>query len=126
MVSSLWREQPLFAGDFAPPDEKPKVRARIKPRQKSLFRARRLRHGDFLAYGLNKFDNVNAWLTKVQRFVEKGYVIEYGHHGGRDGWARVIEVRKRRRGGLISKAIAPTFVKPEPHQGELPAAPGDG
>ncbi len=118
------RIKPLFDGDFAPPEEKPKARARPKPRQRTLFRARKLRRGDFLAFGLNKFDNVNAWLAKVQRFVEKGYVIEYGHHGGKDGWSRVIEVRKRRRGGLISRAMAPTFARVEPVQGELPGAGG--
>jgi hypothetical protein len=119
----MTREVPLFVGEFAPPEEKPKARVRAKLRQRSLFRAKKLRRGDFPAFGLNRFDNINAWLTKVQRFVERGYVIEYGHQGGRDGWARVVDVRKHGRGGLISKAIAPTFAKPEPVQGELPGEP---
>lgn len=114
------RIKPLFDGEFAPPEEKPKTRARPKPGQKSLFEVKRFRRADFLAQGLNKFDNVNTWLMKVQPFVEKGYVIEYGHQGGRNGWARVAEIKKRRRGRLISKATAPTLVKPEPVQGELP------
>ena len=124
---TAFRDVPLFGGEFAPPEEKPRTCARPKSRPRSLFRARRLGRGDFQSFGLHEFDNVNAWLTKVQRFVEKGYVIEYGHRGGKDGWARVVEVRKRQRGRLISKAIAPTFARPEPVQGALPGEfGGDG
>ena len=116
----MTRIKPLFDGEFAPPEVKPKAHPRPKPKQKSLFKVKRLRRAHFLAQGLNRFDNVNTWLTKVQPFVEKGYVIEYGHEAGRNGWARVAEIKKRRRGWLISKATAPTFVKLEPVQGELP------
>lgn len=121
MTPPLFREQPLFGGEFAPPEEKPKARARTKPKQKSLFKVKRLRRAHFLAQGLDRFDNVNTWLTRVQPFVERGYVIEYGHEAGRNGWARVAEIKKRRRGRLISNATAPDFVKSEPIQGELPA-----
>jgi len=117
---SACREVPLFEGEFAPPEEKTRARRRPRPRPRSLFRAKRLGRGDFLAFGLDAFNNVNAWLTKVQRFVEKGYTIEYGHRGGKDGWARVVAVTKGKRGRLISKAIAPTFAKSEPVQGALP------
>jgi len=122
---SLVRQKPLFGGEFAPPEEKPVTPARPKPEQKSLFEVRKFSRSDFRAHGLKGFDNVNIWLTKVQPFVEKGYVIEYGHEGGRNGWSKVVTIKKPGRGRLISKAAAPTFMKREPAQGELPGALGE-
>jgi hypothetical protein len=121
---SIARQKPLFDDEFAPPEEKPESLSRPKPEQKSLFGVKKFSRSDFRAQGLKGFDNVNTWLTKVQPFVEKGYVIEYGHKGGRNGWARVVKIKKPGKGRLISKAAAPTFVKPEPLQGKLPGEPG--
>ncbi len=123
MAPPLFREQPLFGGEFAPPEVNPKARVRPKPAQRSLVKAKRLRRAHFLAQGLNRFDNVNTWLPRVQPFVERGYVIEYGHEAGRNGWARVADIKKRKRGRLISNAKAPDFVKSEPLQAELLAEP---
>jgi hypothetical protein len=128
--ASIARQKPLFDGEFAPPEEKPEPPARPKPEQKSLFEIKKFSRSDFRAQGLKGFDNVNTWLTKVQPFIEKGYVIEYGHEGGRNGWARVVKIRKPGKGRLISKATAPTLVNPENGQWELPgednASDGDG
>jgi hypothetical protein len=121
--ASLARQKPLFDGEFAPPEEKPEPPARPKPEQKSLFEIKKFSRSDFRAQGLKGFDNVNTWLTKVRPFIEKGYVIEYGHEGGRNGWARVVKNRKPGKGRLISKATAPNFMKPEPVQGRLPGEP---
>ena len=122
---SLVRQKPLFGGEFAPPEEKPEPLARPKPGQKSLFEVRKFSRSDFRAQGLKGFDDVNIWLTKVQPFVEKGYVIEYGHEAGRNGWARVVKIKNPGRGRLISKAAAPTFMKRESAQGQLPGALGE-
>jgi hypothetical protein len=120
---SIAREKPLFDGEFAPPEEKLKAPARFKPEQKTLFEVKKLRRADFRAQGLRRFDNVNTWLMKVQPFMEKGYIIEYGHEGGRNGWARVLKIKKPGKGRLISKATVPTFTKTEPVQGELLGEP---
>jgi hypothetical protein len=120
---SIARQKPLFGGEFAPPEEKAEPTARPKPEQKSLFEVKKFSRSDFRVQGLKGFDNVNTWLTKVQPFIEKGYVIEYGHEGGRNGWARVVKIKKPGKGRLISKAAAPTFMKPEPVQGRLLGEP---
>jgi hypothetical protein len=119
------RQKPLFGGEFAPREEQTEAPVRPKPEQKSLFEFKKFSRSDFRVQGLRRFDNVNTWLTKVQPFVEKGYVIEYAHEGGRNGWARVVKIKKPGKGRLISKAAAPTFMKRGPLQGELLGEPGE-
>ena len=123
--SSMARQKPLFGGEFAPREEQTDAPVRPRPGQKSLFESQKFSRSDFRVQGLKGFDDINTWLTKVQPFVEKGYVIEYAHEGGRNGWARVVKIKKPGKGRLISKATAPNFMKREPLQGELIGEPGE-
>lgn len=114
-------QRPLFGGEFAPLAEKAAPEPQPKAEQGELFETPKPERSEFDKLGLSKFGDINSWIEKAQPLVEKGYVIEYGHTGGTDGWARVVEVKKPGEGRLISKAKAPDLAKAA-RQERLPEA----
>lgn len=57
--------------------------------------------------GTMRFANLNKWAENIQPLVEDGWVIEYGHRMGANGWARIIEKRDPGQGQRISAGALP-------------------
>lgn len=108
----------LFGKEVRP--EEPKITKPVKegqPVTERLFKpeekvpkdivSKLVQPAGFDQRGLASFSNVNKFLEKVNPAVEKGYVIEYGHTAGKDGWARVVDKKPPGQGKITSKGVKP-------------------
>jgi len=55
--------------------------------------------------GLAKFSDVNKFRKAVQPALDEGYLVEYGHKAGAEGWAKIKDKREPGKGKLMSVGV---------------------
>jgi len=71
----------------------------------------------FDARGMTTFADLNKWRYMIQSEVDDGWVIEYGHKLGKQGWGRIIDKKEPGKGALVpAKIPKEEALKKEPFQ----------
>lgn len=67
--------------------------------------------------GMTTFRDLNKWRYMIQSELDDGWVIEYGHKLGRQGWGRIVSKREPGKGELIpAKTTKEEALKKKPVQ----------